>query len=106
MNILEHLDRLDSLILNRTKAPATAALRNQLSVVREQIEALSANYESLKNAHKVLKHSTEYEIVELKKEVSKLASANKTQLPQKGKGPRRIITGTDANPKIRYLDRL
>jgi chromosome segregation ATPase len=75
MTILEHLERLDTLILEKTKGTATAALRNQLTVVREQVEAIEKELLSLKNDHKVLKNQTAQEIAELKEEKTKLSSA-------------------------------
>jgi len=43
MNIVEELQRLDELIIEHTKPPVTATLRNQLSNAIEQCEAYQAS---------------------------------------------------------------
>jgi hypothetical protein len=45
MNINDLLNDLDTLILEHTKAPATALLRNRVSSIREQVEALQKDAE-------------------------------------------------------------
>lgn len=82
MTVLEQLERADSLVVELTTAPATATLRNQLAVVREQIEALEADYAKLKNAYTVLKNTTEYEIAQLKEAYARLDS-EKHQIDEK-----------------------
>jgi len=42
MTIIEHLQRLDALIVENTKPPVTAMLRNQLALAIEQCEAYQA----------------------------------------------------------------
>ena len=42
MNMIESLQRLDESILEHTKPPVAAILRNQLSLIREQCEAYQA----------------------------------------------------------------
>ena len=42
MNILSHLQKLNDLIIEHTKPPVTAKLRNKLSLAIEQAEAHSA----------------------------------------------------------------
>lgn len=84
MSVIPHLDKLDSLILTETQPPATANLRNQLVIVRDQIEGLEAAHARLKNDYTVLKNTTEQAIAELKEkyqeaasELEKLQSENK-----------------------------
>ncbi len=43
MNIIEHLQRLDALIVEHTKPPVTAMLRRELSFATEQCEAYQAS---------------------------------------------------------------
>jgi cell division protein FtsB len=43
MNIVEHLQRLDTLIIEHTKPPVTAILRHELSLATEQGEAYQAS---------------------------------------------------------------
>jgi hypothetical protein len=68
MNIILYLQELDDLILQHTKPPVTALLRNKLSLAMEQAEAHSAavakqektlarqleSYEQLANAKKAV----------------------------------------------------
>ena len=42
MNIIEHLTRLDALIIEHTNPPITAKLRHELSFIIEQCEAYQA----------------------------------------------------------------
>src|SRR5882724_3032507 len=69
MNPIEHLNRLDELIVEHTKAPVTALLRNQLSPAREQTEALQAAYDKLRNDHVVLKNRSDETIARLNEEL-------------------------------------
>ena len=42
MNMIDQFQKLDDLILSRTTPPIQAELRNQLALMREQIEAYHA----------------------------------------------------------------
>jgi hypothetical protein len=42
MNMIEHIQRLDALIVEHTKPPVTTMLRNELSLISEQAEAYQA----------------------------------------------------------------
>jgi len=77
MTAVEHLNHLDALIVEKTTAPVTAALRNALSPALEQVEALHAEYLALKNSHTVLKNQSEHTITGLNEENAKLVTANK-----------------------------
>ena len=43
MNIIEHLQRLDALIIEHTEPPVTSMLRRELSFATEQCEAYQAS---------------------------------------------------------------
>ncbi|HZP61723.1 MAG TPA: hypothetical protein VFB27_15460 [Opitutaceae bacterium] len=76
MTPIEHLNRLDELIVEHTKAPIAVTLRNQLSIAREQVEALQAEHLALKNAYVVLKNQSQDAIVRLEEENKKLIKEN------------------------------
>jgi DNA anti-recombination protein RmuC len=76
MTVVDHLNRLDALILNKTKPPVTARLRNALSTAREQVEALEAAHLALKNTHTVLKNQSVDSITHLQEENQKLVAEN------------------------------
>jgi DNA-directed RNA polymerase specialized sigma subunit len=74
MDVLTSIDRLDGLILENTKPPATATMRNQLSHVREQVEAVQSLYSALKNEHTVLKNTSDQQIAELNQKNEELVA--------------------------------
>lgn len=76
MDVLSQLETLDGLLVSETQAPATAKLRNQLSTVREQIEALYSAHSELKREHSVFIQTTADQIADLKQKNSKLVLAN------------------------------
>jgi hypothetical protein len=72
----DQLALLDKLILDHTSAPVTVKLRNQLSIVIQEIEALQADHFALKNDHSVLKNLSMDKIANLQKENENLVAAN------------------------------
>ena len=92
MDVLSSIDLLDNLIVENTKAPATANMRNQLSHVREQVEALQTLHSELKNKHSVLENTSEHQIADLKRQheelVEKFDELNKESADNRRKAAR------------------
>src|SRR5260221_444515 len=75
MTIIEHIDRIDTLVVQHAKAPGVAHIRNQLSTLREQVEALQANHAALKNELTVLKNVSAHETAQFKEAYGKLEAS-------------------------------
>jgi hypothetical protein len=80
MNILNHLQELDNLIIKHTQPPVTAMLRNKLSFALEQVEAHS---DAVAKQNKTLSAQAET-IDRLMKENAALI-AKDTQSKQRGR---------------------
>ncbi len=72
MSLIDDLDKLDKLILRHAKESQAANLRNQASLIREQIEALLEDKVRLSNGLRVLENTSKQKIEELERHVMKL----------------------------------
>ena len=98
MNIIEHLQRLDALIVNHTRPPVTAILRNQLALCTEHVEAYQAS--SDKQDHTL---ATQIETIErlMKENANLIATIAKLQTPDNP--PTLKIIRQDAMPPVDNL---
>jgi len=90
MNILTHLQELDNLIVERTKPPVTAVLRNKLSLAVEQAEAHSS---AVERQEQTLARQIEA-MAQLQKENQHLVAENQklvSAIAEQQSQPRRII---------------